>query len=184
MPIEHPPIEKISFPDNADAKHQAFEVPGTRQPGQTGEPLCDSNSSPSSPILSLLRPLSKRSVIPRFLTPLSHPLTLAAFPYLDKTAPGVLKTLPECFAAGFAKSADRPFLGHRPVISTSPLTFAKHYVWQTYRQVDEKRRILGSGIHKLFQDGVVGGGELPTVGIWSQNRPGSFSPQNLQLCLT
>jgi len=135
MPIEHPPIEKISFPDNADAKRQAFEVPGTRQPGQTGH------------------------------------YRNAAFPYLDKTSPGVLKTLPECFAAGFAKSADRPFLGHRPVISTSPLTFAKHYVWQTYRQVDEKRRILGSGIDKLFQDGAVGGGELPTVGIWSQNRP-------------
>jgi long-chain acyl-CoA synthetase len=100
---------------------------------------------------------------------------VAVFPYLDQYAPGTLKTLQECFAAGYAKSADRPFLGHRPVISTNPLTFAKHYVWQTYRQVNERRCILGSGIHKLFQDGTVGGGELPTVGIWSPNIPGTYS---------
>jgi long-chain acyl-CoA synthetase len=56
------------------------------------------------------------------------------------------------------------------------LTFAKHYVWQTYRQVDERRHILGSGIHKLFQGGTVGGGELDTVGIWSQNSPGMYFP--------
>lgn len=97
-----------------------------------------------------------------------------AFPHLEKDAPGVLKTLPECFAAGLAKSADKPFLGHRPVVSTNPLKYANHFSWLTYRQVDERRCSLGSGIHKLFLDGTAGGGELPTVGIWCQNCPGSL----------
>ena len=39
-------------------------------------------------------------------------------------------------------------------------------------QVDERRRNVGSAIHKLFNDGILGGGEMPTVGIWSHNRPG------------
>jgi hypothetical protein len=36
MPVEHAPIEKIPFPESADAKRQSVEVPGTRKPGQTG----------------------------------------------------------------------------------------------------------------------------------------------------
>jgi long-chain acyl-CoA synthetase len=48
-------------------------------------------------------------------------------------------------------------------------------MWETYRQVDEHRRNIGSALHKLFSEGKVGGGDLDTVGIWSQNRPGEVS---------
>lgn len=86
-----------------------------------------------------------------------------------------VRTLPDIFNLGLSLSRDGNFLGHRPVVSTNPLKFADHYVWQSYAQVDERRRNLGSAIHKLFSDGVLGGGELQTVGIWSQNRPGEVS---------
>jgi hypothetical protein len=38
MSVEHAAIEMIPYPDNTDPLRQAAEVPGTRQPGQTGEP--------------------------------------------------------------------------------------------------------------------------------------------------
>jgi long-chain acyl-CoA synthetase len=63
-------------------------------------------------------------------------------------------------------------LGHRPLVSKSPLKYADHYVWQTYAEVDERRRNLGSAVHTLFENGTVGGGEYHTVGLWSPNRPG------------
>lgn len=37
--------------------------------------------------------------------------------------------------------------------------------------MDARRRAIGSAIHKLFETGVLGGGDLPTVGIWSMNCP-------------
>ncbi|KAH9004893.1 acetyl-CoA synthetase-like protein [Lactarius hatsudake] len=95
----------------------------------------------------------------------------AIFGYVDLNTPGALTTLPEIFDAGYALSKDLTFLGHRPVVSKSPLKYADHYVWQTYAQVDDRRRNLGSAIHTLFENGTVGGGELPTVGLWSPNRP-------------
>lgn len=95
----------------------------------------------------------------------------AIFGYVDLNTPGALTTLPEIFDAGYALSKDLTFLGHRPVVSKSPLKYADHYVWQTYSQVDDRRRNLGSAIHALFENGTVGGGELPTVGLWSPNRP-------------
>ena len=110
-----------------------------------------------------------------------------------------VRTLPDLFDHALERSPDVPCLGHRPVISTNPLKvrvsvaapsalhsiyvsqtcfllawqFANHYEWQTYAQVDERRRNLGSALRKLYLDGVIGGGELPTVGTWSQNRPGA-----------
>ncbi|KAH9030628.1 acetyl-CoA synthetase-like protein [Lactarius pseudohatsudake] len=95
----------------------------------------------------------------------------AIFGYVDLNTPGALATLPEIFDAGYALSKDLTFLGHRPVVSKSPLKYADHYVWQTYAQVDDRRRNLGSAIHALFENGTVGGGEFPTVGLWSPNRP-------------
>ncbi|KAH9039045.1 acetyl-CoA synthetase-like protein [Lactarius hengduanensis] len=95
----------------------------------------------------------------------------AIFGYVDLNTPGALATLPEIFDAGYALSKDLTFLGHRPVASKSPLKYADHYVWQTYAQVDDRRRNLGSAIHALFENGTVGGGEFPTVGLWSPNRP-------------
>ncbi|KAH9997491.1 hypothetical protein BJV77DRAFT_1078521 [Russula vinacea] len=95
----------------------------------------------------------------------------APFGYVDLDTPGVLSTLPEVFDSGYTESKNNTFLGHRPVVSKNPLTYAHHYVWQTYAEVDERRRHIGSAIHTLFENGTVGGGEHPTVGLWSLNRP-------------
>lgn len=99
---------------------------------------------------------------------------VAAFGYVDLDTPGVLTTLTEVFDSGYAVSKNSAFLGQRPVISKNPLKYAHHYVWHTYTEVEEKRRLIGSAIHTLFENGTVGGGELPTVGLWSSNRPGIF----------
>ncbi len=99
---------------------------------------------------------------------------VATFGYVDLDTPGVLTTLPEVFESGHAASKNSTFLGQRPVVSKNPLTYAHHYVWQTYAEVDERRRHIGSAIHTLFENGTVGGGEYPTVGLWSSNRPGNF----------
>jgi long-chain acyl-CoA synthetase len=114
---------------------------------------------------------------------------LAAFGTLDLDTPGTFKTLIEIFDNGLMLSRNEPFLGHRPVLSKSPLKFADHYVWETYAQVDARRRNLGSALHPLFQSGVLGGGEMETVGIWSPNRPGmcpsvSSSNQNIEIKTT
>ena len=98
----------------------------------------------------------------------------ATFGYVDLNTPDSLTTLTEVFDSGYALSKDNTFLGHRPVISRSPLIYARHYAWQTYAQVDERRRHIGSAIHHLFENGAVGGGESPTVGLWSPNRPGNL----------
>jgi long-chain acyl-CoA synthetase len=100
---------------------------------------------------------------------------VATFGYVDFDTPGAITTLPEVFDSGYALSKNSTFLGHRPLVSKNPLTYAHHYVWQTYAEVDERRRHIGSAIHTLFENGTVGGGEHPTVGLWSSNRPGKFS---------
>ena len=86
------------------------------------------------------------------------------------------RTLPEVFDLGLKLSRDKPFLGHRPLISTNPVKYADHYVWSTYAEVDERRRNVGSALHRFFAEGKLGGGDLATVGIWSQNRPGTLVP--------
>jgi long-chain acyl-CoA synthetase len=100
----------------------------------------------------------------------------ATFGYVDLDTPGALTTLPEVFDSGYAASKNSAFLGQRPVVSKNPLTYAHHYVWQTYAEVEERRRHIGSAIHALFGNGTAGGGEYPTVGLWSSNRPGIFFP--------
>jgi long-chain acyl-CoA synthetase len=94
---------------------------------------------------------------------------------VDLDTPGVLSTLPDIFDSGYALSKNNTCLGHRPIISKSPPTYAHHYVWETYAEVDERRRHIGSALHTLFENGTVGGGDYPTVGLWSSNRPGKFS---------
>jgi hypothetical protein len=88
--------------------------------------------------------------------------------------PGTFKTTTEIFDNGLKLRPNAPFLGRRPLVSATPLKFADHYVWETYSQIDKRRRNLGSAIYSLFEQGVLGGGELPTVGIWSPNRPGMY----------
>jgi long-chain acyl-CoA synthetase len=83
-------------------------------------------------------------------------------------------TIHELFLSGMATGADRPCLGWRERISTNPVKFASKYEWLSYAEVNERRLNLGSAIEALFRSGRAGGGELPTVGIWCQNRPGAF----------
>ncbi|EPQ58395.1 acetyl-CoA synthetase-like protein [Gloeophyllum trabeum ATCC 11539] len=83
--------------------------------------------------------------------------------------PNRLNTLLDIYETGYALSKDQPFLGYRPKLAEDQL--ANHFVWQTYAEVDVRRRAIGSALHALFQSGVLGGGEMDTVGIWSQNRP-------------
>ncbi|TBU65954.1 acetyl-CoA synthetase-like protein [Dichomitus squalens] len=92
-------------------------------------------------------------------------------PFVTLKTPNVFTNLLEIFDEGYRRSKGGPFLGHRPVISTEPLKYANYHVWQTWPEVDARRRALGSALHKLFQEGTLGGGDLPTVGIWSKNCP-------------
>jgi long-chain acyl-CoA synthetase len=94
---------------------------------------------------------------------------------IDLETPNTFKTLNEIFDAGLASGKDRPCLGYRPIESTKPLKYADHFVWETYGQVDLRRRHIGSAVSSMFQKGELGGRELDTVGIWSPNRPGACS---------
>lgn len=78
----------------------------------------------------------------------------------------------EIFLSGLKVGRNQECLGHRQVVSKSPLKFANEFTWQTYGEVDDRRRHVGSALHALFTRGEVGGGNYDTVGIWSQNRPG------------
>ena len=91
-------------------------------------------------------------------------------------------TTHEVFEAGFQRSPTRNCLGIRPRVVADPkapasapneVKYADHYVWETYEQVNKRKLDLGSAIEGLFRSGKAGGGELPTVGIWSINRPGT-----------
>ncbi|KAG8901575.1 hypothetical protein FRB99_005208 [Tulasnella sp. 403] len=79
--------------------------------------------------------------------------------------------LPELFEAGLSHGADKPFLGHRPVLSSNPLTLANEFTWITYGQVDTRRRHVGSAIELKYREGRYANSEFETVGIWSGNRP-------------
>lgn len=91
---------------------------------------------------------------------------------VEETSPNLFVTLDQIFADGLLKGKEKPFLGRRPIVSVNPLKFAPTYTWQTYGEVDIKRRHIGSAIHSLFNQGVLGGGEYQTVGIWAPNCPG------------
>ncbi|EMD38497.1 hypothetical protein CERSUDRAFT_153411 [Gelatoporia subvermispora B] len=93
------------------------------------------------------------------------------YEWLTVDSPNALRTLVQLYNEGLARAGDKPFLGHRPQISINPPKFADHYVWESWRSVDARRRAIGSGLQKLFRTGVLGGGELETVGIWSRNIP-------------
>ncbi|OCH95501.1 acetyl-CoA synthetase-like protein [Obba rivulosa] len=93
------------------------------------------------------------------------------YEWLTVDSPNALRTLVQLYDQGLASAGDKPFLGHRPQISRNPPKFADHYVWESWRSVDARRRAIGSGLQKLFRDGVLGGGQMETVGIWSRNIP-------------
>ena len=93
----------------------------------------------------------------------------AAFPYVTLESPNVFTNLVEIYDEGFQRAKGGPFLGTRPIISTNPLKYANYHEWQSWTEVDARRRAIGCALHQLFQSGKVGGGDLPTVGIWSKN---------------
>ncbi|KAH9946225.1 acetyl-CoA synthetase-like protein [Epithele typhae] len=95
----------------------------------------------------------------------------AAYPLSTIDSPGVYTNLVEIYDEGFARAQGGRFLGHRPLLSASPPTFAKHHVWQSWPEVDARRRALGSALETLWRSGKLGGSDLPTVGIWSKNCP-------------
>ena len=88
-----------------------------------------------------------------------------------------IKTVHDIWESDRSRDPNAPCLGRRPVISTSPLTFAPQYEWQTYAQVDERRRALGATIHEWFSTGRLVKADTghECVGIWSINRPGTHA---------
>ncbi|PIL22879.1 transporter [Ganoderma sinense ZZ0214-1] len=95
----------------------------------------------------------------------------AQFPLLTLETPGLITNLVDLFNEGLKRSEGGPFLGHRPILSKKPVTFANYHVWESWPEVDVRRRAVGSALHKLFQTKELGGHELDTVGIWSKNCP-------------
>ncbi|TCD68839.1 hypothetical protein EIP91_009553 [Steccherinum ochraceum] len=78
--------------------------------------------------------------------------------------------LREAFENGLAIAGpNAPCLGERKLISQDPVRWSDTFEWQTWETVDKRRRALGSGLYKLFQDGAVSPGALRTIGIWSRN---------------
>ncbi|KAJ3316481.1 hypothetical protein HDU76_001761 [Blyttiomyces sp. JEL0837] len=85
-----------------------------------------------------------------------------------------IKTVYDIFQHGLKLSGNRPCLGHRPTVR-DPVTGAiksEGYVWQTYKQVSERRINFGCGLMKVYKE-VVGGnvGDKFNMAIYSINRP-------------
>ena len=82
-------------------------------------------------------------------------------------------TLPELFEYGLKGARDKNCLGHRPVASSEPLTFAPEYTWQSYAEVDTRRKAVGSAIEALYRSGRFPiNSDFEGVGVWAVNRPG------------
>lgn len=158
MPVEH--LVPNLFPKDLPYNQQLLEIPGSRKPGAT-RAFCQFWVYSGS-ILGYsdakLSAVYRNAIFPELISPqLGHNAL----------------TLHEIFLSGMASGAHRPCLGWRPQISTKPLKFANKYEWLSYAQVNERRLNLGSAIEALFRSDCAGGGELPTVGVWCQNRPGA-----------
>jgi long-chain acyl-CoA synthetase len=98
-----------------------------------------------------------------------------AFPLLTLDNPDSFTNTVEFFDSGLRRvpSPKHPMLGRRPVLSKNPLKRADYYEWIDWGTVDLRRRYLGSGLRKLFADGVAGGREMDVVGLYSGNCPGA-----------
>ncbi|KAH8107025.1 acetyl-CoA synthetase-like protein [Cristinia sonorae] len=94
----------------------------------------------------------------------------ASQPLLTVNSPGTFRHLQDLFQNGLRMAGPNTrFLGERPVLSTTPLQFGNSFEWQSWGTVDARRKAVGSGLYKMFQDGTIGAGQYPTVGIWSKN---------------
>ncbi|THH33861.1 hypothetical protein EUX98_g219 [Antrodiella citrinella] len=93
----------------------------------------------------------------------------ATQPLLTLNSPNTFRSLQDVFLNGLHLAGPGArLLGQRSVVSTTPLKFGD-YEWQSWGTVNARRKAVGSGLYKLFQDGTLGHGSLPTVGIWSKN---------------
>ncbi|KAH8102303.1 acetyl-CoA synthetase-like protein [Cristinia sonorae] len=94
----------------------------------------------------------------------------ALHPLLTPETKETVHNFHEIFENGLALAGpNATLLGERKLVSKNPPVWGNTIEWMTWATVDARRRALGSGIYKLFQDGTVGGGALKTVGIWSRN---------------
>lgn len=164
------------LPANFDYKRQSIALPGTKKPGQTGthHHHCRRDNFVFRPsFFSYLQ-----TWYPTFLTLSSIPflsdfLLSAAYPSLiDFNTKGVIPNPVDIFQTALSRYSTQSCLGYRQLISKNPLKFAPTYTWVTYSEVDQKRRKIGSALEYLWEQRRIGGSDLRTVGIWSQNRIG------------
>jgi long-chain acyl-CoA synthetase len=150
------PVDRmVHFKGPINYKRQSVAVPGTKRPGQSGTRMVS-----DCPRVSLTSTGMKAHYQNEY------------FGLVTPQTPNSLRTLTEVFDIGLALSRDRKFLGYRPKVSINPDQYAASYSWETYGQIDIRRRAVGSALKALFNSGALGGGETNTVGTWSQNRPG------------
>lgn len=90
--------------------------------------------------------------------------------------PNSFQTTVEVFEQGLQTSGEgAQCVGYRPKVSSEPLKFADHFVWQTYGEVDTRRKNLGSAIQGLFDSGDATATDgLETIALWSMNIPGEY----------
>ena len=169
-----------NWPEHIDYAKQAVEVPGTKKPGETCTPV----SNPYRPTLrtKVLFLLDANSCVSWWYVPPSLEIEISSThstptAFLKRTSlqdPNSFQTTIEVFEQGLQTAGEgAQCIGYRPKLSDNPPKFADHFVWQTYGEVDTRRRNLGSAIQGLFDSGdaqVVNG--LGTIALWSMNIPG------------
>ena len=176
MPLANSKL--VPWPENKSYDKQAIPVPGTKRPGQSRTLL-------TSGTYYLLLTNSLMQIIIKTVFTSALQLTrvirlseTGVWGLVDEKTPNSLTTLDQLFNDSLQTRLDSPCLGRRQIISTNPLKFAPTYTWLTYGDVDLKRRYIGSALQSLFQQGVIGGGQLQTVGIWAPNCPGMSLSRN------
>jgi len=91
--------------------------------------------------------------------------------------PNSFQTTIEVFEQGLQTvGRDAQCVGYRPKVSDKPSKFADHFVWQTYGEVDTRRKNLGSAIQGLFDSGdALAADGLETIALWTMNIPGEYN---------
>ncbi|KAJ3013260.1 hypothetical protein NUW54_g1642 [Trametes sanguinea] len=174
----------ILLPPNADYTKQTIALPGTERPGQTREYHVATDRSLAAMSLSkhgLTPPCTLDPNMQRSIDTVRHAVALARDscrlkPYRDAAqfelvtldTPGVFTNLLEVWDEGFRRSKGGPFLAHRPVLSKKPLKLANHYEWQTWTEVDARRRAIGSAVHRMQRNTPLHGHESAKKSLTSE----------------